>query len=71
MWCVYTMECYSVIQRNTFESVLMMWMTLEPVIQSEVSQKEENKYRILTHIYGIEKDGSEEPICRVAVERQT
>ena len=65
------MECYSVIQRNTFESVLMMWMTLEPVIQSEVSQKEENKYRILTHIYGIEKDGSEEPICRVAVERQT
>ena len=60
-----------VIQRNTFESVLMMWMTLEPVIQSEVSQKEENKYRILTHIYGIEKDGSEEPICRVAVERQT
>ena len=71
MWYIYTMECYSVIQRNTFESVLMMWMTLEPVIQSEVSQKEENKYRILTHIYGIEKDGSEEPICRVAVERQT
>ena len=71
MWYIYTMECYSVIQRNTFESVLMMWMTLEPVIQSEVSQKEEDKYRILTHIYGIEKDGSEEPICRVAVERQT
>ena len=50
---IYTMECYSVIKRNTFESVLKMWMTLEPVIQSEVSQKEENKYRILTHIYGI------------------
>ena len=68
---IYTMECYSVIKRNTFESVLKMWMTLEPVIQSEVSQKEENKYRILTHIYGIENDGSDEPICRAAMERQT
>ena len=40
-------------KRNTFESVLMRWMNLEPIIQSEVSQKEKDKYRILTHIYGI------------------
>ena len=37
-------------KRNTFESVLMMWMNLEPIIQNEVSQKEKDKYRILTHI---------------------
>ena len=42
-----------VIKRNTFESVLMRWMNLEPIIQSEVSQKEKDKYRILTHIHGI------------------
>ena len=40
-------------KRNAFESVLMMWMNLEPIIQSEVSQKETNKYQILIHIYGI------------------
>ena len=44
------MEYYSAIKRNTFESVLMRWMNLEPVIQSEVSQKEKDKYCILTHI---------------------
>ena len=38
---------------NTFESVLMRWMNIEPIIQSEVSQKEKDKYHILTHIYGI------------------
>ena len=59
------------IKRNAVESVLMKWKNLEPIIQSEVSQKEENKYRILTHIYGIENDGSDEPICRAAMERQT
>ena len=47
------MECYSAIKRNKFESVPMRWMNLEPIIQSEVSQKEKDKYRILTHIYGI------------------
>ena len=41
------------IKKNTFESVLMRWMKLEPIIQSEVSQKEKHKYSILTHIYGI------------------
>ena len=49
-WYIYTMEYYSAIKGNTFESVLMRWMKLEPIIQSEVSQKEYNKYRILTHI---------------------
>ena len=44
---------YSAIKRNTFESVLMRWMNLEPIIQSEVSQKKKDKYHILTHIYGI------------------
>ena len=50
---IYTMEYYSAIKRNTFESVLMRWMNLEPIIQSEVSQKEKHKYHILTHIYRI------------------
>ena len=53
LWYIYTMEYYSTIKRNTFESVLMRWMNLEPIIQSEVSQKEKDKYHILTHIYGI------------------
>ena len=53
LWYIYTMEYYSTIKRNTFESVLMRWMNLEPIIQSEVSQKEKDKYCILTHIYGI------------------
>ena len=51
-WYIYTMEYYSAIEKNTFESVLMRWMKLEPIIQSEVSQKEKHQYSILTHIYG-------------------
>ena len=47
------MKYYSATKRNTFESVLMRWMNPEPVVQSEVSQKEKDKYHILTHIYGI------------------
>ena len=50
---IYTMKYYSAIKRNAFESVLMRWMNLEPIIQSEVSQKEKDKYRILARIYGI------------------
>ena len=50
---IYTMEYYSAIKRNTFESVLMRWMKLEPIIQNEVSQKEEHQYSILMHFYGI------------------
>ena len=53
MWYIYTMEYYSAIKVNAFESVLMRWVNLEPIIQSEVSQKEKNKYHILMHIYGI------------------
>ena len=53
MWYIYTMEYYSAIKKNTFESVLMRWMKLEPIIQSEVSQKEKHQCSILTHIYGI------------------
>ena len=49
----YTMEYYSSIKKNTFESILMSWTKLEPIIQSEVSQKEKHQYSILTHIYGI------------------
>ena len=50
---IYTMEYYSTIKKNTFESVLMRWMKLEPIKQSEVSQKEKHQYSTLTHIYGI------------------
>jgi len=52
-WYIYTMEYYSAIKRNTYESVLMRWMNLEPIIQSEVSQKEKDKYCTLMHIYRI------------------
>jgi len=53
LWYIYTMEYYSAIKRNAFESVLMRWMNLKPIIQNEVSQKEKNKYHILMPIYGI------------------
>ena len=53
VWYIYTMEYYSAIKRNTFESVQMRWMNLELIIQSEVNQKEKDKYCSLTHIYGI------------------
>ena len=48
LWYIYTIQYYSAIKKNIFESVLMRWM-----IQSEVSQKEEHQYSVLTHIYGI------------------
>ena len=51
MWHVYTVGFYSAIKRNAFESILMRWMNLELIIQSEVSQKEKNKYHILMNIY--------------------
>ena len=53
LWYIHTREYYSDIKRNAFESVLRRWMNLEPIIQSEVSQKEKDKYRILMHTYGI------------------
>ena len=53
LWYIYSMEYYSAIKVNTFESVLMRWMNLQSIIQSEVSQKEKDKYHILPYIYGI------------------
>jgi len=71
LWYIYTMEHYSAIKRNAFESVLMRWINLGPIIQSEVSQKEKDKYRILMYIYRIQKNCTEEFICRAAMEKQT
>ena len=53
LWYIYTMEYYSAIKKNSFESVLMRLMKPEAIIQSEVSQKDKEHYSILTHIYGI------------------
>ena len=59
---------HSAIKRNEFESVAVRWMNIEPVIQSEVNQKEKNKYHILMHIYGIQKNGTDESICMAEIE---
>ena len=53
LWYIHTTEYYSAITKNSFESVLMRWMNLEPIIQREVSQKDKDQYSVLTHIYGI------------------
>ena len=53
MWHIYTMEYYSAIKRNGIDLFVVRWMDLESVIHSELSQKEKNKYSMLTHIYGI------------------
>ena len=53
LWHIYTIECYLAIKRNEIELFVMRRLDLESVIQSEVSQKEKNKYRMLAHIYGI------------------
>ena len=70
LWYIYTKEYYSAIKKNSFESVLMRWMKLEPIIQSEVSQKDKYQYSILTHICGILKDGNNNPICKTEKETQ-
>ena len=62
---------YSAIKKNTLKSVLMKWMKLEPIMQSEVSQKQKNKHCILMHLYGIWKDGADELVCRAALETHT
>ena len=64
------MEYYSATKKNSSESVLMRWMKLEPIIQSEVSQKDKDQYSILTHIYRILKDGNDNPICKTEKETQ-
>ena len=53
LWYIYTMDYYSAKKKHTFESVLMRWMKLEPIIQSEVSQKEKHQYCISMHMYEI------------------
>ena len=53
MWHIYTMEYYSAIKGNEIELAVVRWMDLQSVLQSEVSQTQKNKYRMLTHIYGI------------------
>ena len=53
LWYLYTMEYYSTIKRNTFKSLLMRWINLEPILENEISQKEKNNYHTLMHIYGI------------------
>ena len=64
------MEYFSAIKKNAFEPVLMRWMKLKPIIQSELNQKEKHQYSILMHIYGIWKDGNNDPICETAKETQ-
>ena len=71
MWHTYKVEYYSAIKRNEIELFVVRWMDLESVIQSEVSQKEKNKYRMLTYIYGIlKKNGSDEPRGRTGIKTQ-
>ena len=71
LWYIYTMEYYSAIKKNSSESVLMRWMKLELILQSEVSQKDKvYQYSILMHIYGILKDGNDNPICKTEKETQ-
>ena len=73
MWHTYTMEYYSAIKRNEMELFVVRWMDLESVIQSEVSQKEKNKYCMLTHIYGTKKKkkkDSEETRGRTGIKTQ-
>ena len=55
LWYMYIMEYYSAIKKNAFESVLMRWMKLEPIIQSEVSQKEKHQYSVFMHIWNLER----------------
>ena len=70
MWYIYTMEYYSAIKRNEIGSFVETWMDLETVTQSEVRQKEKNKYRILTHICGTQKNGTDELVCRAEIQTQ-
>ena len=69
MWYIYPVEYYSTIKRYTCESVLKRWMDLETIIPSELSE-EKDKYCILTHMYRISKNGSEEFIYRAAMAQE-
>ena len=70
MWYIYTMEYYSAIKSNEIRSFVETWMDIETVIQSEVSQKEKNKYHILMHVCGIQKNGTDELVCKAEIETQ-
>ena len=72
VWYIYTMDYYSAIKRNAFESVLMRWMKLEPIMQSEVSQKEKGKYLMYSkaNIWNI-KNGTDEFIYRATMKKQS
>ena len=69
LWYIYTMEYYSAIKRNEIGSFVEMWMHLETVIQSEVSQKEKNKYHIHAYMWNLET-GTNELVCRAEIETQ-
>ena len=73
MWHIYTVEYYSAIKRSETELFVVRWMDLETVIQSEISQKVENKYRMVTYRYGNQKkkNGHEEPRCKMGINMQT
>ena len=57
-------------KKNESDLVLLWWMNLEPVIENEASQKEKNKYHVLMHIYGIQKNGTNEPLGGEGMEMQ-
>ena len=65
------MEYYSVLKRNKIRTFVVLWMDLESVMQSEVSLKEKNKHGLLMHIYAIEENGIDDPICRAEIEMET
>ena len=70
MWYIYTVEYYSAIKRNEVGSFVETWMDLETIIRSEVSQKEKNKHRMLMHICGILKNGTDALVCKAEIETQ-
>ena len=70
MWYIYTLKYYSTIKRNTFESSLMRWMKLEPIIQSEVSQKEKYKDCVNAFIWNLERWEYDDPIRKTVKETQ-
>ena len=70
MWYIYTMEHYTAIKRNKIVPFAETWMDPETVIESEVSQKEKNKYRIISLISGIQTNGTDELICKAEIETQ-
>ena len=65
------MEYYSAIKRNVFESVLMRWVKLESIVQSEASRKGSDKHHIMMRVYGTQKEGTDEFSCKAAMEKQT